>query len=81
VLISNFEVILDPPLFKVTWNNLVPSKLSLFAWRLLKNRHLTKHNLIHRGLHNSASLLCAERCDMNETSNHLFFECPISGKL
>lgn len=43
---QNFEVVEDSPLFKFTWNNLVPLKILLFAWRLLNDRLPTELNLI-----------------------------------
>lgn len=53
VLILNFEVVANSPLYIINWNNLIPSKISLlFEWRL-QNDHLpTRNNLILKGVQN-----------------------------
>ncbi|GLT40903.1 hypothetical protein SLA2020_150010 [Shorea laevis] len=40
----------DEKWVKVIWNKYVPSKLSVFGWRLFLNRLATKENLCKRGI-------------------------------
>jgi hypothetical protein len=59
----------------LTWNEVVPLKMSVFVWRLLNKRILTKDNLNHRGMVPSSSLFCSRGCGKDKTSNYLFFGC------
>lgn len=60
-------------MFKVTWNNLIPSKVLLFICRLLNDRLPTIANLFHGGVQNIISPLIVTGFNMNESSKHLFF--------
>ncbi|CAJ2633140.1 unnamed protein product, partial [Trifolium pratense] len=44
------------------WHSQVPLKVSIFAWRLLRDRLPTKSNLISRGILSSATHLCISGC-------------------
>jgi len=56
----------------------VPLKVSIFSWRLLRNRLPTKANLAARGVLNSEATLCGIGCSHVETTEHLFLSCPNS---
>jgi hypothetical protein len=59
----------------IYWNKILPSNISIFAWRLFLNRFLTKDNLIRRDLVYLDSSQCVGGCEMMESSNHLLFKC------
>jgi hypothetical protein len=63
---------------EVIWNKIASLKVSLFAWRLLKNKMPSKDNLLHRGMNQLDSMLCAGDCGVAETSDHLFFDCKLA---
>jgi hypothetical protein len=58
------------------WHKSIPSKVSCMVWRLLQNRLATRDNLCRRGVIGHGSSLCVGECGREETTNHLFFECP-----
>jgi hypothetical protein len=66
---------------EVIWNKIAPLKVSLFAWRLLKNKLPSKDNLLHRGMNQLDSVLCVGDCGVVETSDHLFFGCKLATPL
>jgi hypothetical protein len=59
------------------WHNHIPSKVSLFAWRLLRNRLPIKVNLVRRSVLTSANVACVSGCGHPETAKHLFLDCVI----
>jgi hypothetical protein len=61
------------------WNKLVPSKVSIFAWRFINDRLPIKLNLFARGCLRNDFLLCSVGCDAIEDIHHLFLNCPIFG--
>jgi len=63
------------------WNKEVPLKISLFAWRLLRDRLPTTDNLIKRHILHLNAQLCVGGCDMIEDAKHLFLSCDFVGKL
>ncbi|GLT45963.1 hypothetical protein SLA2020_197560 [Shorea laevis] len=57
------------------WSRFIPSKISIFVWRLLLNRLPTKDNLLLRGVSlapNTACVLCGAHL---ENVNHVFAKC------
>ncbi|RHN69534.1 putative reverse transcriptase zinc-binding domain-containing protein [Medicago truncatula] len=54
------------------WNNEVPLNVSLFAWRLLRNRLPTTNNLIRRHILHHNAQLCVGGYDVMEDIDHLF---------
>jgi hypothetical protein len=61
---------------KKLWKNDVPSKVSVFGWRLLLERLPTREALHHRGiLNNPHELLCVFCLCHTENCEHLFFSC------
>ena len=63
------------------WHNNIPSKVSLFVWRLLHNRLPTKDNLVRRRVLHQDDAACVSGCGNSETATHLFLECPIFSSL
>jgi len=61
-----FDVVVYSHLYKLIWNNLVPMKISVFAWRLLFNCLPTKDSSYWRGMQNLASFSCVGGCTTNE---------------
>ncbi|GAU20483.1 hypothetical protein TSUD_130400 [Trifolium subterraneum] len=58
------------------WHQQVPLKVSVLAWRLLRNRLPTKDNLVARNIIPPNANLCVGGCGEPETANHLFLSCP-----
>ena len=74
----------EPPsmgLFDNVWHKHVPLKVSLFAWRLLRNRLLTKDNLVRRRVLHHDVNQCVGGCGFQETTIHLFLNCATFGNL
>jgi hypothetical protein len=64
---------------KKLWKNDVPSKVLIFAWRLLLDRLPTRSALHRRGiLLNQNDLHCVFCTHLSEEVSHLFFHCPFS---
>ena len=72
---------LADPAASLIWHNQVPLKVSIFAWRLLRDRLPTKSNLVHRQIISSETSLCVSDCGLVETSHHLFLSCNIFSSL
>jgi hypothetical protein len=58
------------------WHKQVPLKVSVAAWRLLRNRLPTKDNLVRRHIIPQGAHLCVAGCGVPETTQHLFLSCP-----
>jgi len=56
-------------------------KVSVFAWRLLRDRLPTKSNLAARGVIPHESTLCVAGCGLPESTQHLFLLCNTFGSL
>lgn len=63
-----------------TYKN-VPLKVSMFVWRLLRNRIPMKDNLTRRGIKSSNSNLCLSDCGLEEHADHLFLGCAFYGSI
>lgn len=63
------------------WHKHVPLKVSILAWRLLRNRLPTQANLVARGMLAQDANLCVAGCGEVETIQHLFVSCPIYSAL
>jgi len=63
------------------WHQQIPSKVSVFVWRLLRNRLSTKDNLLRRRIISHEDSACVAGCGKQETTNHLFLGCDIFGLL
>ena len=55
----------------------IPSKVFVFVWRLLRDRLLTKNNLVRRRVIQATDTTCTAACGDLETTNHLFLGCDI----
>ncbi|GAU10837.1 hypothetical protein TSUD_425350, partial [Trifolium subterraneum] len=63
------------------WHSQVPLKVSIFAWRLLRDRLPTKANLVTRGILSSEAYYCVSGCGAVESAHHLFISCRTYGSL
>jgi len=68
-------------LFDAAWLNFVSLKVSVFVWRLLRNRLPTKDNLLRRRVLHHDDILCVGGCGCPETTVHLFFQCDLFSSL
>ncbi|GAU47968.1 hypothetical protein TSUD_280270 [Trifolium subterraneum] len=66
---------------KLIWHSQVPLKVSILAWRLLRDRLPTKINLVTRGILSSADHFCVSGCGEVESALHLFISCSTFGSL
>jgi hypothetical protein len=53
----------------------VPLKVSIFAWRLLRDRLPTKVNMVARCIISPDALFCVSGCGDVESTHHLFLSC------
>ena len=65
----------------MVWLKHVPLKVSVFVWRLLRNRLPTKDNLIRRRALQQENNSCVGGCLILETSVHLILHCNFFGSL
>ncbi|XP_045822022.1 uncharacterized protein LOC123914907 [Trifolium pratense] len=63
------------------WHRQVPLKVSICAWRLLRDRLPTKANLVTRGILSTEAHLCVSGCGEVESTQHLFLSCSSFGSL
>jgi len=63
------------------WRKQVLLKVSIFAWRLLRDRLPTKNNLVARGIISHEARLCVSGCGCVETTQHLFHSCNVFSSL
>jgi hypothetical protein len=63
------------------WHKQVPLKVSIVAWRLLKDRLPTRNNLVRRGIVQVAGTMCVAGCGNEESAAHLFPHCGVFGSL
>ena len=66
---------------KFVWLKAVPLKVSIFAWRLLRNIVPTRDNLLQQRIISVTDQECTTTCGMNEDVNHLFVNCNFCGRL
>ncbi|PWA39329.1 reverse transcriptase domain, Reverse transcriptase zinc-binding domain protein [Artemisia annua] len=80
--VSALRAIIDSKLLgqtgtKLRWNNLVPSKINILAWRIRNYRLATRANLDKRGI-DLHSILCPFCEEKIEDEDHLFALCTFS---
>ncbi|GAU19084.1 hypothetical protein TSUD_79060 [Trifolium subterraneum] len=63
------------------WHPQVPLKVSILAWRLLRDRLPTKANLVTRGILSPEAHFCVSGCEAVESAQHLFLSCSTFGPL
>jgi hypothetical protein len=66
---------------ELIWHKQVPLKVSILAWRLLRDRLPTKSNLADRGILPMEARFCVTGCGHVENVTHMFLSCPIFGAL
>jgi len=66
---------------ELIWHKQVPLKVSIIAWRLLRDRLPTKANLADRGILPMEARLCVSGCGHVEDVNHMFLLCLTFGAL
>ncbi|GAU37349.1 hypothetical protein TSUD_395310 [Trifolium subterraneum] len=66
---------------KLIWHSQVPLKVSIFAWRLLRDRLPTKANLVTCGILPQAAGLCVSGCGAVKSAQHLFASCSTFGSI
>jgi len=66
---------------KLILHSQVPSKVSILAWRLLRDMLSTKSNLMNRGITHVDDSLCVTGCGQIESVQHLFINCSFFGSL
>ncbi|PNX70935.1 kinesin-like protein, partial [Trifolium pratense] len=76
LLTTHDTVILDAAAGLI-WHPHIPLKVSIFAWRLLRDRLPTKGNLVSRGILSVEAHHCVSGCGEVESTPHLFFSCSI----
>jgi hypothetical protein len=59
------------------WHIHVPAKVSILAWRLLRNRLPTKDNLVAHGILTHDVHSCLSGCGEIETAQYFFLSCTI----
>jgi hypothetical protein len=57
------------------WQKQVPFKVSVFAWRLIRNRLPIKDNLVICNIISHDSQFCVTGCGGLEIAHHLFHSC------
>jgi hypothetical protein len=74
----------EPDLITVTalkrlWKNNIPSKVSIFGWRLLLDKLTTREALYRKGVVTNNLERCCVLCFReNEDTHHVFINCSIS---
>ena len=61
--------------FRWIWRAKIPLKIQIFLWQLFQDSVLTRDVMSRRGW--LGRPICAF-CNKRETSNHLFFTCPVA---
>jgi len=79
--LTTFEEQVVDGAFIDVWHKLVPTKVSLFAWRLLQDRIPTRANLVRRQVLQPNDNLCVGGCGLIETMDHLFIGCESFGSV
>jgi hypothetical protein len=59
---------MDRNLVADIWHRNIPTKVSLFVWRLLRNRIPTRDNLVRRNIIQQTGSLCPSGCDIMESA-------------
>ncbi|KAK2352803.1 hypothetical protein QL285_090514 [Trifolium repens] len=64
------------------WKNNVPSKISIFSWRLLLEKLPTRESLFSKGvITNALEKGCVLCCNHVETTPHIFLQCHTSNSV
>ena len=76
---STYAYLSERGRFDDVWVKEAPLKVSMFVWRLLRNRIPTKDNLFCRRIIPVDDISCISGCDSPETVDHLLCHCPHFG--
>ena len=79
--ITNSGEHVDRSLIVDVWHRHIPTKVSLFVWRLLRDRLPTQANLFRRNIISTTDSLCAAGYETQENSRHLFLEYETASTL
>lgn len=61
------------------WLKEIPTKISAFAWKTVRERLATKDNLLKRGICDGVGNgVCSMCLGPTESSNHVLFSCPVA---
>ncbi|PNX56781.1 70 kDa peptidyl-prolyl isomerase [Trifolium pratense] len=63
------------------WHSQVPLKVSIFAWRLLRDRLPTRANMVSRSILSPEAHFCFSGYGDVESAQHLFLSCSTFGGL
>jgi hypothetical protein len=64
------------------WKNNVPSKVSIFGWRLLLEKLPTRESLFSKGvITNVLDSCCVFCCNQVESIDHVFLHCQVSNSI
>lgn len=80
LLTSQDSIYLDTTTYLI-WHRHVSFKVSIFAWRLLRDRLPSKSNLVARGIILSDAQYCMTECGVVESTQHLFISSISFGYL
>ncbi|KAK2404810.1 hypothetical protein QL285_054116 [Trifolium repens] len=80
-LLTSQEAVILGEADDLLWHKQVPLKVSIFAWRLLRDRLPTKTNLVTRGILSPDLDTCVTGCGGAESAQHLFLTCGTFGSL
>lgn len=80
-LLTSQEVHNNDVTTHLTWHKQTPLKVSIFSWRLLRNRLPSKDNLVARAIIPLETQHCVIGCGDTETAQHLIISCPRFGSL
>ncbi|KAK2360207.1 hypothetical protein QL285_085498 [Trifolium repens] len=80
-LLTSQEAVILGVADDLLWHKQVPLKVSIFAWRLLRDRLPTKTNLVTRGILSPDLDTCVTGCGGAESAQHLFLTCGTFGSL
>lgn len=61
--------------YRFLWKIKIPHKIKIFLWLIIKNRILSKENLIKRSWFGVSDCVF---CGLFESTKHLFFECSVA---
>jgi len=61
----------------LVWHKHIPLKVSILAWRFVRDRLPTKNNLLRRRILQQTAIQCVTGCGDEETAPHVFFHCNI----
>jgi hypothetical protein len=65
----------------LVWRKQVPLKVSILAWRLLRDRLPRKQNMLRCGIIQPAAIHCVAGCGNNESLIHMFIHYDFFGAL